>query len=181
MVNLLSQVCDAVSSSAVPPRSSDVDAYRNFLEVLDWRIRTVPMAKITEDGVSDDETLVMHLYQLAMLVFLHRSSEGLIDQPIKLQEYIDKAFAILPRLTSCKQQFPIHVIGCEARTDERRALVLDLISRTEKMRSSRSFNFCRKILEAVWAQDDLGDGNNISYRGKLTTIISLCRIVPAFV
>ncbi|KAH6639954.1 tRNA synthetases class I-domain-containing protein [Truncatella angustata] len=158
MLNLLSQVCDTVSSSKIPPETSDnVGDYKGFLEVMDWRIRSLPIPKAThdKDGVSDDATLVLQLYQLAMLLYLNRSFEGLIDQPIITQQHIDKAFAILPRLSSCRQQFPIHVIGCEARTDEQRAVVLDLISRTEKMSSSRSFNYCKRILQAVWAQDDL--------------------------
>ncbi|KAF2819389.1 hypothetical protein CC86DRAFT_431983 [Ophiobolus disseminans] len=183
MLNLLSQACATISSSAIPPEISDsVDDYKGFLGVMNWRIRTVPMPKIPDDdnNGSDDATLVMYLYQLAMLVFLNRSTEGVIDQPVRTQQYIDKACAIFPRLRFCKQQFPIHVIGCEARTDEQRAVILDVISRTEKMSSSRSFNYCKRILQAVWAQDDLREGNNISYHDRLTSVISHCVIVPSF-
>src|SRR5699024_4351633 len=129
----------------------------------------------------DDATLVMQLYQLAILVFLNRIFEGLLDRPIRTQQHIDKAFDILSRLSSCKQQFPIHVICCEARTDEQRAVALDVISRTEKMRSSRCLSYCKSILQAVWAQDDLADGNNVGYREKLTAVMSHCLIVPSFV
>lgn len=180
MLNLLSQVCDTVSSRAISPETSDsVHDYKSFVEVLDWRIRTLPIPKVTEDD--DDATLVMKLYQLAMLLYLNRSSEGLIDQPIRTKQQIDQAFAILPRLTSCKQQFPIYIIGCESRTDEQRAVILDLISRTEKMGSSRFFDYCKRLLQASWAQDDLAEWNNISYCNKLSSIISLAKIVPAFV
>ncbi|EEY20657.1 conserved hypothetical protein [Verticillium alfalfae VaMs.102] len=140
MLDLLSQVCDAVSGSAILLETSGgVGDYKSFLEVLDWRIRSLSIPKIPDDenDASDDTTLVMQLYQLAILLFLDRCFEDLIDQPVRTQQYIDKAFAILPRLSFCKQQFPIHVIGCEARTDEQRAAVLDVISRTEKMSLSR--------------------------------------------
>ena len=183
MLNLLSQVCDTVSSGAIPPGTSgNVDDFKNYLEVLDWRIRSLPIGKGPDDKdhVSDDATLVMQLYQLAILLFLNRSFETLIDQPRRMQQHVDKAFAILPRLSSCKQQFPIHVIGCEARTDEQRAVVLDVISRTE-MSSSRSLNYCKRILETVWAQYDLADGTNIGYRDNLTVVISHCLIVPSFI
>ncbi|KAF1919309.1 fungal-specific transcription factor domain-containing protein [Ampelomyces quisqualis] len=184
ILNLLSEACAAMSSSVIPTETSDsMDDHKGFLVVTDWRIRTIPMPKITDDDndVLDDATLVIHLYQLATLVFLNRMSEGVIDQPIRTQQYIDKAFDILPRLRFCKQQFPIHVIGCEARTDEQRAVVLDVIARTERMSCSRSFNYCKRILQAVWAQDDLREGNNISYPDMLTSVISHCVIVPAFV
>ena len=183
MLNLLSQVCDTVSSGAIPPGTSgNVDDFKNYLEVLDWRIRSLPIGKGSDDKdhVSDDATLVMQLYQLAILLFLNRSFETLIDQPRRMQQHVETAFAILPRLSSCKQQFPIHVIGCEARTDEQRAVVLDVISRTE-MSSSRSLNYCKRILEAVWAQYDLADGTNIGYRDNLTVVISHCLIVPSFI
>ena len=182
MLNLLSQVCDIVLSGVILPRTSgNVDNFKNYLEVLDWRIRSVPIGKgpDNKDHVSDDATLVMQLYQLAILLFLNRSFETLIDQPRRMQQHIDKAFTIFPRLSSCKQQFPILIIGCEARTDEQRAIVLDVISRTE-MSSSRPLNYCKIILEALWAQYNLADGTNISYRDNLTVVISHCLIVPSF-
>lgn len=116
-----------------------------------------------------------------MLVYLNRSSEGLIDRPARMQQQIDKSFAIFNRLNCCKQQFPILIIGCEARTDEQRVVILDVISRTEKLGSSRPCNYLKRILQAVWAQDDLADGNNISYRDKLTSVMSHCIIIPCFV
>ncbi|SPO03144.1 uncharacterized protein DNG_05826 [Cephalotrichum gorgonifer] len=161
ILNLLSQLCDAVSSSTIPPGTFDsAEDYKGFLRIMDWRIRSLPIRKATNnnDNISEDEMLTMQLFQLAMLLYLTRSSEGLIYQPITAQENIDKAFAIFPRLSSCKQQFPIHVIGCEARTDEQRAVILDIIFRTEKMSSSRSFNYCKRTLQAIWAQDDLAYG-----------------------
>ncbi|PQE17483.1 zinc-finger transcription factor protein [Rutstroemia sp. NJR-2017a WRK4] len=180
ILNLLSQVCDVVSSSSIQlGKRGKLHEFKSFLEVLDWRIRSLPIPNITDDD--DDPTLVIKLYQLAILVYLNRISEGLIDQPIRMQQQIDQAFAILPRLRFCKQQFPIFVIGCESREDEQRANVLDLISRTEQMSSSRCFNHCRGLLQAVWAQDDLAESNNVSYRGKLTSVISNCVILPTFV
>ena len=180
MLNLLSQVCNTVSSRAISPETSD-DAYdhKSFVEVSDWRIRSLPIPKVTED--CDDATLVMKLYQLAMFLYLNRSSEGLIDQPIRTQQQIDQAFAILPRLSSYKQQFPIYIIGCESRTDEQRAVILDVILRTEKLSSSRSFSHCKRLLQASWAQDDLAESNNISYCSKLSSTMGLAEIVPAFV
>ena len=55
-------------------------------------------------------------------------------------QHIDKAFAILLRLSFCKPQVLIYVIGGEARTDEQRAIVLNVISMIE-MSSSRSYYY----------------------------------------
>lgn len=166
----------------MPETSDDVDDYKGFLGVLNWRITSPPIPEITY-GIEhyDDATLSMKLYQLAMLLYLNRSSEGLIDQPLRTQRQIDQAFAIFPQLSSCKPQFPIYVIGGEARTDEQRAIVLDIISRTEKMSSSRSFTHCKSLLLAAWAQDDLATWDAIGYRGKLSTIMSRYGTVPIFI
>lgn len=173
MLDLLSQVCDTVSDSSSPREKSDnADDYKGFLEVLDWRIRSLRMPKVADND--DDATMVVELYRLAMLLYLNRSTEGLIDQPIRTQQQIDQAFKLFPLLSCCKQQFPIFIIGYEARTDEQRVVILDVISRTERTGSSRCFNHCKTLLQAVWAQDDLMQWNNISYRGKLTSVMRVC-------
>lgn len=109
MLNLVSQVCDIVSSGTIPPETrGNVGEIKNLLEVLDWRIRSLPIREVPDDKnhVSDDAAVEMQLYQLAIILFLNRSFKALIDQPMKTQRYVDKAFAILPRLSSWKQQFP---------------------------------------------------------------------------
>jgi hypothetical protein len=180
MLNLLSEVCDAVASRAtLPATKDDADDYKVFLEILGWRIRTLPIPKPSEDG--DGATMVLQLYQLAMLVYLDQGSEGLLDEPMRKQGYVNEAFDILRRLDFCKQQFPIHIIGCEARTDEQRAVILDIISRSEKTSSSRSYNYCRLILQAVWAQNDLAYGSNIKYSDMMTSVMGHCRILPTYV
>lgn len=179
MVELLSEACDAVAAGP-PARASmkDVDDYKEFLKILDWRIRSLPLANMADN---DPETLLMlELYQLAMLVYLNRASGDLLNQSARTKQYIEKAFTIFPLLASCDRQFPVFVLGCEARTDEQRAVVLDLISRTEFRDASRSFNYVRLLTQAIWAQDDLADGD-MDYVDKLSRVITRCSIVPTFV
>lgn len=139
-----------------------------------------PASTAAGDSTSPDAPLIMELHRLAMLVYLDRASENLLNKRTKTQQLIDKAFAIFARLDRCVPQFPVFVLGCEARSDEQRAAVLGLISRTEADASSRSFNYARSLVQAVWAQDDLAEGE-IRYWDKLTYVISCCKIVPTFV
>lgn len=187
MLNLLSEVCDTLSSCTATLLSAThhghMEDFKGFLALLDWRIRTLP---ISNAGLADDDDmgLVMQLYQLAILLFLNRSVEDIIEpNPVRMQGHIDKAFALLAQLRSgCKPQFPIYIIGCEAQTDEQRAIVLDVIFQTERASSSRSWNYFRRILEATWAQDDLANGNhNMSYHERLSSVISQCLVIPSFV
>ncbi|KAK9425538.1 putative Zn(2)-C6 fungal-type domain-containing protein [Seiridium unicorne] len=162
----------------VPPTPTDLFCSQPTAPYL---LHAKPVVSNNSEDILNEATLIVQLYQLALLVYLNRSSEGLMNQTVGIKEHIDRAFAIFSRLSSCKQQFPIHIIGCEARDDEQRAVVLDLIARTEKTNSSRSFHYCKKILQAVWAQDDLAYGNSIGYRDKLISIMSRCKVVPSFV
>jgi hypothetical protein len=151
--------------------------HKSFLKILDWRIRSMELPA-TADG-SADTPLVMELYRLAILVYLNRASDNLRGQSTRTQQHIDKGFTILARLGSCDRQFPVFILGCEARSDDQRALVLDLISRTENSNSSRSFNLVRALLQASWAQDELGKGD-LKYCDGMGYIMSCCKILPSF-
>ncbi|KAI0111430.1 fungal-specific transcription factor domain-containing protein [Daldinia grandis] len=178
-IKLLSEVCDAVSTRP-PTRTSteSMDDYKGFLKIVDWRIRSMPL-DVTINH-SADTPLIMELYQLAMLVYLNRASDNLLNQAIGIQRHIERAFTIFSQLDSCVRQFPIFILGCEARRDDQRTVVLDLISRSEKEGSSRSFNHVKLLMQAIWAQDDLANGD-INYWDKLSYIISCCSILPTFV
>ncbi|KAI0879962.1 fungal-specific transcription factor domain-containing protein [Annulohypoxylon maeteangense] len=179
VIQLLSDVCDAVSARSVAGQPfENIDDHKSFLKILDWRIRSIPLEAIVCD--STDASLMIELYQLAMLVYLNRASENLLSQTTKTQHQIDKAFSIFSQLDSCDRQFPIFILGCEARGDDQRAIILDLITKTEKKASSRSFNYVKILLQAIWAQDDLANGH-INYCDKLNYVISCCAIVPSFV
>ncbi|KAK4151562.1 fungal-specific transcription factor domain-containing protein [Chaetomidium leptoderma] len=184
LIELLSEVCDAVNSAHLPSMTSaEQDDYKSFLKILDWRIRSIELPA-TADG-NADASLGMELYRLAMLVYLSRASDSTTNlrnqSTRRTQQHIDQAFAILARLGSCDRQFPVFILGCEARSDDQRAVVLDLISRTEKGHSSRSLNLVRLLLQAIWAQDELGIKGDMNYWDKLSYIISCCKILPAFV
>ncbi|KAI2618208.1 fungal-specific transcription factor domain-containing protein [Hypoxylon sp. NC1633] len=179
ILELLSEVCDTVS--ARPPDmvlGSDVEDYKGFLKVLDWRIRNVPNPPATKD--SPESARTVELYQLALLVYLHRVSGNMLDQHNRTQQRIDKAFAMFSQLSSCERQFPVFILGCEARTDDQRAVILELISRTEKNISSRSLLYVKLLLQGIWAQDDLAE-RELHYWDKLSCMISCCSIVPTFV
>ncbi|KAK3291400.1 fungal-specific transcription factor domain-containing protein [Chaetomium fimeti] len=178
LIELLSEVCDAVPSHPPSMTPAEQGEYKSFLKILDWRLRSMELPA-TADG-SADTSLVMELYRLAMLVYLSRASDSLRGQSTRAQQHIDKGFTILARLGSCDRQFPVFILGCEARSDDQRAVVLDLISRTENSNSSRSFNLVRVLLQASWAQDELGKGG-LNYCDEMGYIISCCRILPTFV
>ncbi|KAF2489314.1 hypothetical protein BU16DRAFT_531638 [Lophium mytilinum] len=178
-IDLLLELCDAVSARppAVTPAENLAD-HKSYLKILDWRIRSNPVVVTVDDNA--DTPLMMELYQLAMLVYLNRASGNVLNQATRTQQQIDKAFTIFSQMGSCDRQFPVFVLGCEARRDDQRAVVLDLIARTENNVSSRSFNYVKILMQAIWAQDDLAE-RDVNYWDKMSYVISCCSIVPTFV
>ena len=152
--------------------------FKSYLKILDWQIRNIPVETIIDHNI---ETLFMiEVFQLAMLVYLNGIFADMLNQVTKMQQHIDKAFSIFSRMSSCHLQFPVFVLGCEARRDDQRATVLDLMAKTESSGSSRSFRQVRVLLQAVWAQDDLVEGG-INYRDRLDNVISRCINLPTLV
>ncbi|PWY68969.1 hypothetical protein BO94DRAFT_299621 [Aspergillus sclerotioniger CBS 115572] len=176
---LLFDVCNTVSENLTQTtRTEGRDQHKAALSRLAIRIRNIVLPD-TASKASSSTTTDVELFQSAMLVYLNRSSGGLLD-PADTEERIGKAFSTLSQLRSCERQFPLFILGCEARTDDERCTVLDLITRTEKLASSRSFFLVRKMIEAIWVQDDLSN-KGIDYATKLSAIISCCTILPSFV
>lgn len=184
MAMLMSQVMQAAPLDPMLSKEADHSKnHKKFIEILDWRIRNLPIPCVGHDTSESPttETLVLKLYKLSLLIYLNRISEEVLGQSIRMQQYVAEAFAIASKLEFCVKQFPVWIVGCEAQTDEQRAAILDLVARTEKLASSRSFHYCVSLLQALWVQDDLAHGNGISYWRKMTSVMNVCRIPPAFV
>lgn len=178
-LELLDRACDTLSTSlsnTLP--TQELSNFTTFLKELDWEISNKVILAMNYNS-SETTTLVL-LFHIAILVYLYRVAGDFLHSGSKIQQKIDDAFDLLSRLGSCERQFPVFVLGCEARTDEQRAIILDLISRTESKPSSRSCNHLKIMLHAIWAQDDLADGP-LNYWDKLSLIISGCIIVPSLV
>lgn len=175
LLALLSQFCDVVSER---PKSkmigNEFEEYRNFLKILEWRLRNIVISNESLDPV------VIEVYRLAILVYVNRVSSNVLDHAAKTQQHVDKSFELLAQLGSCERQFPVFILGCEARTDEQRAVIIDLISRTETKDSSRYFVHVKMLLEIIWKQTDLAN-SGLDYWDKLTSVISCCTVVPSFV
>ncbi|KAF2119053.1 fungal-specific transcription factor domain-containing protein [Lophiotrema nucula] len=170
ILHLLSEVCESLIPGPYDSMfDQELEDYKNFLQVLDWRVRSIQVS-----------SPVTELYQLAILVYINRVTNDLLSQSSQIEHHIDRAYSLFSNMPSCERQFPVFIIGCEARTDVQRTIILNLMSRTEKQVSSRSLNHARLLLPAIWVQDDLADGN-IGYWEKLTSIISCCSIMPSLV
>ncbi|KAL2862299.1 Zn(II)2Cys6 transcription factor [Aspergillus lucknowensis] len=179
LLSLLEEGCCLVSDKPDLTSPEALNSYRVALYALSWKLRTFLPETKTEMGV--DTTLA--LFHAAILVYLNRRTRHALEPASETARRIQGAFQTFSTLESCERQFPLFILGCEARTDEARCVVLELIARTEKAASSRSLYIVRKLIEAVWVQDDLaaGGGVAVDYGEKMSAVISVPWILPTFV
>ncbi|KAK8103427.1 uncharacterized protein PG998_010460 [Apiospora kogelbergensis] len=179
-IDLLSEMCDgAVAPAPTGASRARMTDHRNYLEILDWKIRSLPITYSLESGSNVE--LRLELYRLAMLIYLNRASDDALNQAAKTQQQVEQGFDILSGLEFCDQQFPVFILGCEARNDGEREAVLRLIQRTEEHGTCRAFNYVSRLLEVWWAQRDLGSDRDLRYWAQLSDVISRCAVLPTFV
>lgn len=182
-MNLIAAICDllipASESSSLPIESS---AQRSLI----LKLRLEKLQQTVEDGdsqgISEQEKIrqIAELYRLAGLVYLLCGPMRMATSSDEVTKKVDQGFAILEHLDTCERPFPLFIFACQARCDQRRRTVLELISRTQALHFSGSIDGVRDLVEAMWAQDDLHPEENIHFVAKATIVISSFPFMPVF-
>ncbi|GKT43336.1 uncharacterized protein ColSpa_03517 [Colletotrichum spaethianum] len=75
------------------------------------------------------------------------------------------------------------ILSCEARTDERRAAIINLINRTERSARTRSLKGLRDLIQSIWVQQDLHADSDllVNYHGIISTVVSSSTTLLSFV
>lgn len=125
---------------------------------------------------------IAELYRLAGLIYLYRAGRRLPSTHPKVRALVASAIAVISEVRTCPRAFPIVIIGCEARCDADRCVVLDLLRETARCRKIQSGVGAHSFIEAAWAQDDLcgGGEEEIGCARKLDAVMSLSRYRPSF-
>lgn len=121
----------------------------------------------------------MQLYKLSALITLERQSTNFSGQSKELDSWVKTAFQLMQQLPELEQPFPLFIVGCEARSDEDRSVVLELMARTKLMEKSANLQFLAHIMKSVWVQDDLAE-EIIDYGLKQRSIFGAMNMVPSF-
>lgn len=180
---LLSEVCDSVVEPS-DPRFHDND-YQQYLKLLEWKLRRIDISSdennTLAEGSRSNSYRAVELYQLATLIYLKRASPDNPREKSRLPEWIERAFEILPLLEHCQWPFPLLILGCEARTDDQRTMILDLISNTERSIPFRKLDSIKMMIQRIWVQNDLVE-EEFNYVQKLGVVLSSAhRSIPALI
>lgn len=106
---------------------------------------------------ADDMALVFELYRLSGLVCLARTGETRFGwmSGCEVEGLVDEAVVVMSQMETCQRQFPLVVLGSQARTDRQRRAVSELLDRTMSKATGRTIGCLRKTIEVSWIQTDL--------------------------
>ncbi|KAH8175977.1 fungal specific transcription factor domain-containing protein [Sarocladium implicatum] len=180
VIELMAEVSDATAAGLPTDATMEVrESHINYLKILEWRIQRAAGSAGNHEG-SPEAQQIMQLFSSALLVYLYRANQAFLGSSPETNERIEEGFGALARVPFCDRQFPIFVFGCEARTEEQRRVILDVMARTEEAVPCRAYHYLRLILVGLWAQDDLAEGT-LEYSQRLGRVLRWCTNLPAFV
>lgn len=128
----------------------------------------------------DHDYAALEMYRLASLIYLERASRNFSGTSDKIDHWLSLAFNLLQLPLRMKHSFPMFIIGCEARTDEKRIIILDSIDKSQAFRPTAAMAIVRDMLQSAWALKDLETDRELDYITKLDTVISGCEMMPTF-
>jgi hypothetical protein len=181
ILNLLSEACDTLLDPRDPRSQSE--EYRDHLKALERRIESDTIMSLASASSDDNAKLAVGVYQMATRVYFARASQSPWETPINLDSVIDEAFDGPIRDCACPHFFPLFIVACEAKSDERRTAILSLIGRTEISGGIRSKTWLRGIIQSVWVHQDLHADSDllVNYGSVMSAVISSSNSLPSFV
>ncbi|KAH8665998.1 fungal-specific transcription factor domain-containing protein [Tricladium varicosporioides] len=182
ILEAIAKTCDHVLDRDDPVRNS-----LEHIESLDRLERRFTHAKhhVTQEGETeissqDEVKKIAELYRLAGLIYLYRAGKRFPSTNSKVRTAVEAGLEIITRLSTCSRAFPIIIIGCEARCDDDRAVILELLSRTQGRWKIGHIVGAQKFIEVSWAQDDLHVEEELDYVRKFDGVVSLSKYRPSF-
>ncbi|KAK2049703.1 hypothetical protein LZ31DRAFT_456951 [Colletotrichum somersetense] len=170
VLNLLSDVCEGLLDPW-DPRSRDVGYHAN-LRALERRAESISL----HYGAEEDADVVYEaeIWRIATRVYLARASQNRWEPSADLDSAIDAQFVRIATFYFCRHFFPVLVLSCEARTDERRAAIIGLIDRTERSARTRSMKGLKDLIQSIWVQQDLHADSDllVNYHGIISNVVS---------
>ena len=152
ILNLLSEIYDKLLDLWDPRSHSN--GYHNRLKALEDRIGSLPILPVSTSFGADD-AVAIEVYKMAARIYFVRALQSSWKLSTKLDSLLDNVFTGPLPAHACGHFFPVFVLACEARTDERRTTIVGLIDRTERSAQIRGIEALRHRIQSIWVQQDL--------------------------
>ncbi|KAF4338092.1 zinc-finger transcription factor [Fusarium beomiforme] len=128
--------------------------YRHSLQRLEARVDDLIATPVPND-LNPESAFALELYRAATRIYIARASQSPYDAPALLDGLVDQLFNGPVPTCTCIHFFPLLILACEARRDDQRAAILNLIDRTQRDARIRSMKAVTSAIQAIWVQQDL--------------------------
>jgi hypothetical protein len=184
IIQLLGEVSDVALYSSDPNYHSA--EYQAQLDDLRWRLPagsplTHEPPLLADASIELNDRQPIELTRLAGMIYLERVSRNFSGRSDQLTTWNIQALSIVAKCDSYLCSFALFVIGCEARTDEQRIVILKYYARMEARPQLRSFTMTKSLIETAWNQQDLAEDEQVGYVRKINLALSSRDILPPLV
>jgi hypothetical protein len=114
---------------------------------------------VSTDAQIKAASATAELYRLATLLYLQRVVPDIGDD-VRRAAYLRQAYAALSEVPVATGPWPVFIIACEARTDEERIYILEILDQMDKVRNVGNVRVMGTILETIWKQRDLQENSD---------------------
>lgn len=163
---------------------------QQHIEILDeFEMRLLNLEQIVvfvgmSESAQDQEkaAYTAELYRIASLIYLYRVARRLPSDSLALSHLVEDAMSIFEKTGTSDCTWPLFVIGCEAKLDCHRAIMIDTFQATEERRQFANIQWIRQMVEAAWKQDDLNTTEqDIDGMVRYNSVMSASKVLPSFV
>ncbi|KAK0707352.1 fungal-specific transcription factor domain-containing protein [Lasiosphaeris hirsuta] len=141
----------------------------------------VDMARYTDGapGPCHDLCYIAEVYRLAASIYLLRMARGLPRDDARVVPLVDRAMLVMRRMGLCGCAWPVFVIALEARGEEERRFVAEVLTSSLEKKPQGNVRGVKRMVFEAWVQQDLaGEGDLLAVYNK---VVSGNRVPPSFV
>uniref|UniRef100_A0A0B7KLS0 Uncharacterized protein n=3 Tax=Bionectria ochroleuca TaxID=29856 RepID=A0A0B7KLS0_BIOOC len=175
-LSLLSAIVQIVTDPEYLEHHSGV--YQAKIEELDQKLTEIHAKLSGFPGSGNSRT--SELCIIAIHIYFERIVKRLTGPSDVIDSWMMNAFSIIPKMTTSIRPFPLFIIGCEARTDARRASILNLFSRMGRKSKAAGMANAATLLKKVWALDDLDTEGYVDFGRKMHAVFGVYEFLPNF-
>ncbi|KAM9882761.1 hypothetical protein VDGL01_03074 [Verticillium dahliae] len=179
-------VLSSVVAELVPrhDRAARTTQYRTRVRELGHQVRKMRTSgdQMTGDAVAKVRAAKAEAYRISTIIYMSRVTGESVVPESDIPSLVERGLRMTSLISSCERPLPLLILGSEARTDEARVRVLDLLGAANDRGRDRDLRSVRWLLHALWTQDDLAsdEDREVDYIDKLSYVFSSSVLVPHF-
>lgn len=145
--------------------------YQYRLQALEDKIGNLPIMTVSFTFGADD-AIATQVYQTAARIYFARAAQSSWKLSTTMSWVLDNIFAGPLPGHACGYFFNLFILACEARTDEQRTAIQEMLEMTKRNAKIRGVDALRNTMQSIWVQQDLqaDDDLLVNYLGLMSAV-----------